>query len=123
MPADRGSSGLRHGIAETVKIATLIGAPLGVFALLLLIPHLDVVLSSPNFHVMIVSTIAACASFTAVIAGFSAVRAGNGSVLLVALGCFGLAILMLAHGLSTPGALGQPTNAWIGRLSPLGISV
>ncbi len=115
--------GLRRGMSATAKIVVLIGAPMAFFALLLLIPHLDVFLMSSTFHVVIVGSIAACAFFTAAAAGFSAVRAGHGSILLVALGCLGLAIMMLAHGLTTPGALGQPPNAWIGRLPVMGIAI
>src|SRR5262249_53638794 len=83
---DMAEMGLRRGTSATAKIALLIGAPMAVFALLLLIPHLDVLLMSPDFHVVIVSSIAACALFIAIVAGLSAVRSGNTPVLLVALG-------------------------------------
>lgn len=119
MPELGGSSGWRSGTATGLKIGALIGAPLALLTLLLLVPRFDVVFQSPNFHVVVVSTIAACALFTAVMAWVTAVRLGNGSVLFVALGCLGLAMLMLAHGLTTPGTLGQPVNAWIGRFPVL----
>lgn len=117
-----GSVGLRYGMGAA-RIALLIGSPLALFGLLLLIPQFDVLFQSPDFHVVVVSSIAACAFFTAVVAWFSASRVRHGSVLFVALGCLGLAILMLGHGLTTPGTLGQPMNAWVGRFPVLGISV
>jgi HD-GYP domain-containing protein (c-di-GMP phosphodiesterase class II) len=108
-------------VRTTLQIVALIGSPLGLFAILLMSPRLDVFFQSATFHVFVVGGIAACATFVALVAWISAIRERNSSVLLVALGCLGLAMLMLAHGLTTPTVLGQPGNVWIGRLPVLGI--
>jgi hypothetical protein len=40
---------------------------------------------------------------------------------LLAIGCVSVGSLMLAHGLTTPGMLGQPLNMWVGRLGSLAL--
>lgn len=94
-------------------------------ALLLLaarsIPAIDPVFESPLFHLVIVSTIAACALLLALATAIAAAKDGRPAPVLLAMGCICVGFLMLAHGLTTPGMLGQPLNMWVGRLGSLAL--
>jgi HD-GYP domain-containing protein (c-di-GMP phosphodiesterase class II) len=85
------------------------------------VPALDPVFESPRFHLVIVSGIAACALLLAFVTAIAAARDGRGAPLLLAIGCVCVGSLMLAHGLTTPGMLGQPLNMWVGRLGSLAL--
>jgi len=97
-------------------------APLGFFAAMLAVPGADVIFKSVTFHLIVVSAIAGCALAVAVYAGIAAVRVGRGAVVLIALGCVTIGVLMLAHGLTTPGVLGRPRNQWVGRFPTLAVA-
>ena len=94
-------------------------------ALLLLaarsVPALDPVFESPRFHLVIVSVIAGCALLLAFATAIAAARDGRAAPVLLAMGCVCVGFLMLAHGLTTPGMLGQPMNMWVGRLGSLAL--
>jgi len=85
------------------------------------VPALDPVFESPRFHLLVVSGIAACALLLALAAAVAASRDGRSAPVLLAIGCVGVGTLMLAHGLTTPGMLGQPMNMWVGRLGSLAL--
>jgi uncharacterized membrane protein len=85
------------------------------------VPALDPVFESPRFHLLVVSGIAACALVLALAAAVAAARDGRGGPVLLAIGCVCVGTLMLAHGLTTPGMLGQPLNMWVGRLGSLAL--
>ena len=85
------------------------------------VPALDPVFESPRFHLLVVSGIAACALLVALAAAVAAARDGRAAPLLLAIGCVCVGTLMLAHGLTTPGMLGQPLNMWVGRLGSLAL--
>ena len=91
---------------------------LPVVALLLLrnAPDLDGKLTSPSFHLIVVTGIAAAALLVAVYAARAARRTTTAGPVLLAVGCLLVGVLMTAHGLVTPGVLGQPFNPWVGRL-------
>jgi hypothetical protein len=102
----------------------LIGLLLGPALVLLAgrsIPALDPVFESPRFHLVIVSGIAACALLLALATAVAAARDGRAAPVLLAIGCVSVGFLMLAHGLTTPGMLGQPMNMWVGRLGSLAL--
>jgi HD-GYP domain-containing protein (c-di-GMP phosphodiesterase class II) len=94
-------------------------------ALLLLaarsVPALDPVFESPPFHLVIVSVIAGCALLLALATAVAAAKDGRAAPVLLAMGCVCVGFLMLAHGLTTPGMLGQPLNMWVGRLGSLAL--
>src|SRR5215813_11086610 len=117
----RPGRGKTRPAGATARVVALLGSPVALFGVLLLDPSLDRYFLSPNFHVAVMSTIAACALFTAAVAWISAERTRSEAVVFVAFGCLGLAVFMLAHGLTTPGTLGQPINAWVARFPVLGI--
>jgi hypothetical protein len=85
------------------------------------VPSLDPAFESPRFHLLVVSGIAACALLLALAAAVAAARDGRGAPVLLAIGCVCVGTLMLAHGLTTPGMLGQPMNMWVGRLGALAL--
>jgi HD-GYP domain-containing protein (c-di-GMP phosphodiesterase class II) len=85
------------------------------------VPALDPVFESPRFHLLVVSAIAACALLLALATAAAAARDGRAAPVLLAMGCVSVGFLMLAHGLTTPGMLGQPLNMWVGRLGSLAL--
>jgi HD-GYP domain-containing protein (c-di-GMP phosphodiesterase class II) len=85
------------------------------------IPALDPVFESPRFHIVIVSAIAGCALLLALATAIAAAKDGRPAPVLLAMGCICVGFLMLAHGLTTPGMLGQPMNMWVGRLGSLAL--
>jgi HD-GYP domain-containing protein (c-di-GMP phosphodiesterase class II) len=108
----------RRGIL--LLIALLLGPGLLLLAART-VPALDPVFESVTFHVIVVSAIAGCALLVAAATAFAASRDRRPATALLALGCVGVGFLMLAHGLTTPGTLGQPMNMWVGRLGALAL--
>jgi HD-GYP domain-containing protein (c-di-GMP phosphodiesterase class II) len=94
----------------------LLLVPMGVLALLRVIPGIDKRFYSPDGHLIVVSAIAACALIVASMAAIAASRVPQPGVVWLGLGCTALGVLMLGHGLLTPGVFGQPSNRWVGRL-------
>ena len=87
------------------------------------IPALDPILESVVFHIYVVSAIAACALFVALVTATYAVRDGRATPVLLALGCVAVGFMMLGHGLTTPGIfLGRPMNMWVARLPVLALA-
>ncbi|MGH7539882.1 MAG: hypothetical protein ACRELC_02680, partial [Gemmatimonadota bacterium] len=86
------------------------------------VPALDPVFESPRFHIVIVGGIAACALLLALATAVAATRDGRPAPVLLAIGCVSVGVLMLAHGLTTPGMLGQPLNLWVSRLGSLALT-
>ena len=109
------------GARGTLLLAGVLAAPAAVLFAGRSIPALDPVFESPRFHLFVVSGIAACALLVALAAAVAAARDGRAAPLLLAVGCVCVGTLMLAHGLTTPGMLGQPLNMWVGRLGALAL--
>jgi HD-GYP domain-containing protein (c-di-GMP phosphodiesterase class II) len=102
------------------SLVILAAAPATLLTLRIL-PGFDPVFRSTSFHLVVVSGIAACAAVVAVVAASSAAAAKDGSLVFLAGGCMTVGALLLGHGLTTPGALGQPMNMWVARLPVLAI--
>jgi HD-GYP domain-containing protein (c-di-GMP phosphodiesterase class II) len=100
----------------------LLAAPLGATILLRMVPQLDLVYESPTFHVIAVSGIAASALIVAVLTGAAAARVRQPEPVLLALGCLFVGVLMLGHGLTTPGIGDRPFSLWVGRFPVLAIT-
>ncbi len=94
----------------------LLGGPVLVLVLLRAKPSLDVRFFDPDAHLVVVSLIAACALAVAAAAAVAAARTGESAVVVVASGCLAVGVLMLGHGLLTPGVLVDGPNAWVTRL-------
>jgi putative nucleotidyltransferase with HDIG domain len=103
-------------------VMALLIAPSSFFVLLRMIPGLDVLFMSVNFHIVVVSAISGCALLVACWSASVAARAHDGSLVFLALGCFGLGVAMLGHGLTTPGVAGMPMNMWVARLPELAVA-
>jgi HD-GYP domain-containing protein (c-di-GMP phosphodiesterase class II) len=109
------------GPKGTLLLIGVLALPAAVLLASRSVPGLDPAFESPRFHLFIVSGIAACALVLALAAAVVAYRDGRGGPLLLAIGCVCVGTLMLAHGLTTPGMLGQPMNMWVGRLGSLAL--
>lgn len=103
--------------------ATLIGIPVALFAVLNALPSLDVYFESANFHLIVVSAIAACSAGMAILAGIAAARSREAPLVFLALGCVAVGVGMLGHGLSTPGVAGMEMNHWVARLPTIAIAL
>ena len=79
-------------------------------------PEIDPLLVSAEIHLVVVTAIAAAASVVAVMAARAARRTMRAGPVLLAMGCLNVGILMIGHGLVTPGVLGQPFSPWVTRL-------
>lgn len=118
---------LRQGLGGiggwgAATLALFLLAPLTLTLILTSVPTLDVAFESPRFHVAVVSAIAFCALIVAGLASVVAARARQPAPLLLALGCVAVGILMLAHGMTTPGVGNRPFNLWVARFPVLAIA-
>jgi HD-GYP domain-containing protein (c-di-GMP phosphodiesterase class II) len=86
-------------------------------------PSLDLLLHSATFHLIVVSAIAICALIVAFTAALAGARSGEHGPVWLAAGCLCVGILMLLHGLLTPGVLGRSYNEWIGRAPHLALAL
>lgn len=110
----------RPSSAWTVVVAALL-APSALVFLLRGSPF-DVLLESVTFHLWVVSGIAACALVVALVAARKAIDSSRAHVLPLAVGSLATALLLLAHGLVTPGVFGRPDNVWVARLPVLAVA-
>ncbi|MDQ4005244.1 MAG: HD-GYP domain-containing protein [Actinomycetota bacterium] len=118
----RRGRGLGLGQGGLAILALLLVAPTVLLASLRAFPQVDVVFESAAFHLMVVTAIAACALLVALVAALVAARARHPSLVLLALGCVCIGVLMLGHGLTTPGILGRPVNMWVARFPVLAMA-
>lgn len=102
-------------------VVVLLALPTAFLVLLRVVPGFDLRWFSPSSHLAVVSAIAACALFVAAVAVVSAAQCPQSGVVWLGLGCSMVGLLMLGHGLTTPGALDQPPNQWVGRLPYLAL--
>jgi hypothetical protein len=121
-PPLRARSG-RLGRGGLLAILALLFGPAALLIVAHAFPVIDPLFESLQFHVVVVSGIAGCALVVATIAAIAATKERRPAPLLLALGCLGVGCLLLAHGLTTPGMIGQPLNMWVARLPTLAIVV
>jgi HD-GYP domain-containing protein (c-di-GMP phosphodiesterase class II) len=105
-----------QALRRWLVVVVLLAAPTGVLVFLRSMPGFDVRWFSPDGHLVMVSAIAACALFVAAVAVVSAIQTPQSGVVWLGLGCAFVGLFMVGHGLTTPGAIGQPPNRWVGRL-------
>lgn len=89
--------------------------PVVLLATLRRVPRLDVVFLDLGFHLVVVSGIAGCALVVALVAARVGTRSSHHGPVWLAVGCLSVGILMLGHGLLTPGVLDRPMNVWVAR--------
>ncbi len=97
-------------------VGAVLTVPLGVLFFLRAASALDVSWFSAPGHVVIMVLVAGLALGVAGIAIHSSLRTGQPGVVWLSVGCAEVGLLLLGHGLTTPGAIGQPPNQWVGRL-------
>jgi HD-GYP domain-containing protein (c-di-GMP phosphodiesterase class II) len=97
-------------------VLTLLALPTAFLAFLRFVPGFDLQWFSPDSHLVVVSAIASCALFVAAVAVVSATQSPQSGVVWLGLGCSFVGLFMLAHGLTTPGAVHQPFNQWVVRM-------
>jgi HD-GYP domain-containing protein (c-di-GMP phosphodiesterase class II) len=68
-----------------------------------------------NFHVIVVSGIAACALIVALVSTRAAANSDHPGPVWLATGCVTLGLFFFCHGLVTPGVSGRPNNLWVAR--------
>ena len=112
---------LARGLRRNGWPLLLLAAPAAALALLRQVPSLDLSHESVHFHVVVVSSIAACALAVAVLASVAAARLRQPGVVLLAAGCLVCGLFMSVHGLVTPGVADRPFNTWVGRAPVLAI--
>src|SRR5579859_222334 len=86
-------------------------------------PKLDPIYHNAHFHLVVVSTIAACALIVAVAAGRAAASSATPGPVWLAFGCICIGFFMLIHGVMTPGVLGNKPNMWVDRAPYLAITL
>jgi HD-GYP domain-containing protein (c-di-GMP phosphodiesterase class II) len=111
------------GARGVALLVLLLVAPTGLMAILRLFPHLDVLFESATFHLAVVSAIAGCALLVALATMLVAARARHPSLVLLSVGCLSVGILMVGHGMTTPGILGRPFNMWVARFPLLALTL
>lgn len=124
MPIETHMRIARTDVVTLITLGAVLVLPLGVLGILWRFPELDVVYRSADFHLLIATTAAA---FTLVIAGVvavPAVRSGQGSLVLMASASAQVGILLLGHGLTTPGVGAEVgANVWVARYPVIGLLV
>ena len=106
-----------------VGAAFMLALPLLFLILLRIVVSIDAKFFSPNAHLVFVGGIALCASMIALTAAVSSRKATHPGLAHLSIGAASVGILMLGHGLTTPGVLSQPLNPWVGRFPYLALTV
>lgn len=101
----------------------LLAAPVALLVLLRLVPRFDRRLFDAEAHLVIVSGIALCALATAVTAMAAAARTRQPGPVWLGVGCLAVGVLMLGHGVMTPGQFGRGGNGWVVRFPHLAMAV
>jgi HD-GYP domain-containing protein (c-di-GMP phosphodiesterase class II) len=98
-----------------IGLALALLGPSLIFVLLRTNESLDAFYRDVNFHVIVVSSIAACALVVALVSTRAAARADHPGPVWLATGCVTLGLFFFCHGLVTPGVSGRPMNLWVSR--------
>lgn len=104
-------------------IAVMLGLPLAILVSLRVITHLDARFFSPYGHLVFVGGIAVLAAVVALIAALNARKVAHPGITCLCIGTAGVGVLMLGHGLTTPGVLSQPPNPWVGRFPHMAMAL
>ena len=97
-------------------VGLALGLPMALLGFLRVATDLDVPWFSAGGHLLIMTVVAGLALFVAGLAIEASLRVAEPGVVWLAIGCATVGLLLLGHGLLTPGALDQPPNEWVGRL-------
>lgn len=105
------------------RILLPFGLPVMLLCVLRASPGLDFVYHNAHFHLVVVSSIAACAILVAVAASRAAAYSASPGPVWLAFGCICVGVFMLIHGFMTPGVLGNRPNMWVDRAPYLAITL
>ena len=111
------------GWGGVAVLALLLVAPTLLTLTLRRIPQLDLLFESVTFHLVVMTAIASCALLVAVFTAVVAARSRRPEPVLLAMACVSIGLLMLGHGLTTPGIGDRPMNLWVGRLPVLAVAL
>ena len=115
-------------VKDVGRTRSLVGLGLALLgpALILLLLRTSTVLDpfyrDVNFHLIVVSSIAACALVVALVSTSAAANADHPGPVWLATGCVTLGLFFFCHGLVTPGVSGRPNNMWVARTPYLAIT-
>ena len=107
---------------DSLLVAAALIPSVLVFAMLRLVPALDLHHASVMFHLVIVSGLSGCALVIALLAAVAAGRTGHRSLTLLGAACLTVGVFMLGHGLATPGIADRPMNMWVGRFPVIALA-
>ena len=105
-----------------IGLALALLGPSLIFVLLRMNGDLDPFYRDVNFHVIVVSGIAACALVVALVSTRAAAQADHPGPVWLATGCVTLGLFFFCHGLVTPGVSGRPMNLWVARTPYMAIT-
>jgi HD-GYP domain-containing protein (c-di-GMP phosphodiesterase class II) len=105
-----------------VGLALALLGPSVLFVVLRLNGDLDPFYRDLNVHIIVVSSIAACALVVALVSTRAAAHADHPGPVWLATGCVMLGLFFFCHGLVTPGVSGRPVNLWVARMPYLAIT-
>jgi len=98
-----------------VGLAVALTGPVLILVLLRTSTVLDPFYRDVNFHLIVVSSIAACALIVALVSTRAAANSDHPGPVWLATGCVTLGLFFFCHGLVTPGVSGRPGNLWVAR--------
>ncbi len=111
------ASGVGFGLA-------LVGLPVLLLLVLRRFPALDVHFRNADAHFVVMTAIALCAMGIAGAAVQASRRAGQGALQVLATSNAVAAVVLLGHGLTTPGVGGvMPPNAWVSRYAFIALAI
>jgi HD-GYP domain-containing protein (c-di-GMP phosphodiesterase class II) len=110
-------------LGQLTVLGLLVGTPFALFLALRMVPGMDLLFQSVQFHLFVVSGIAGCALLVAVTAATAAARTRQYSLVMLTLGCLAIGFFMFGHGLATPGIFGKPFNFWVVRFPMLALTL
>ena len=105
-----------------IGLALALLGPSLIFVLLRMNGELDPFYRDVNVHIVVVSSIAACALVVALVSTRAAAQADHPGPVWLATGCVTLGLFFFCHGLVTPGVSGRPGNLWVARMPYLAIT-
>ena len=97
--------------------------PAAVLITMRVFPSIDLAFKNSMFHLIVGTAIALCALAVAAVAAVAGARAREHGPVWLAAGCICVGILMLIHGLLTPGVMGRGFNHWIARAPYLALTL
>src|SRR5687768_9209269 len=113
----------RTALRARARLIAPVGCPTVLLLVLRVFPELDALYRSTTFDVLAGPAIAWLALVVAAAAAIAVGQSGEHGPVWLAFGCLCVGVLMLIHGLMTPGFVTPGFNLWIGRSPYLAITM